>query len=274
MLIDKRIANSQFRESWDRVNRAAFHRKAFIERWNSLIKKNAYRLTINHHPDGTGELGLKRIEPAGSDLALEMGELLYQLRAALDGLVYRGVALKNSGQAVPNEDRLSFPIYKSPKYFPDYDATYLVLLPQEIRDWIKRVQPYNAVNDCDPFIVAIGSCLKILNDCAVKDRHRHLHLIAAHALEANIQVTFNPPVELIQMIGTPCNALDDVSQFAKFRLAQFVPDLNVELKGELRLVIGMSEIPGILGDSLMEVLSSIERVVGIAIQRFEAAFPF
>ena len=76
-----------FGECWERIKRADSHRKSIAELWNSLNDEQLYDPIVEVQHDGTG---IVRIYPKGvpAIIALQLGEILYQLRAALDGAIY------------------------------------------------------------------------------------------------------------------------------------------------------------------------------------------
>src|SRR6266571_3971800 len=104
----------EFVGCWQRIERAEAHRKAFAEAWNSFCDDVPYSPNLHIEDDGTGSISIiPRYDSLPVAFALDLGEFLYQLRAALDGAVY-GAAIRESGQnPPPDEKRLEFPVCSS-----------------------------------------------------------------------------------------------------------------------------------------------------------------
>ena len=71
-----------------RIGRAVHHSNEAAEIWNGLDIMHLLAVTLFVRDDGTGTLDVDQVEPLPENLELELGEFLYQLRAALDGAVY------------------------------------------------------------------------------------------------------------------------------------------------------------------------------------------
>ena len=104
--------------SWQRIERADAHRKTLAETWNSFIDDDPYSFSVRMEHDGTGRIWVRPNYPAlPAIFSLELGELLYQLRAALDGCVYDAAILETRQNPPPDEQDLAFPICSSPESF-------------------------------------------------------------------------------------------------------------------------------------------------------------
>jgi hypothetical protein len=89
----------KFQDSRDRIDRAQAHRGVFSDGWKALLKRSSQKPIIQVDQDGTGSI---RVEPPPLpiSLSLELGEMMYQLRAALDACIYRAAVL-DSGKDPP-----------------------------------------------------------------------------------------------------------------------------------------------------------------------------
>src|ERR1700687_6277214 len=95
---------------WERIARADTHRDAIATAWNVFIEEESYAASSYVNPDGTGAIWVRQLLPLPPVIALELGEFLYQLRAALDAAIYE-IACVNSGTRPPaDEQSLAFPI--------------------------------------------------------------------------------------------------------------------------------------------------------------------
>jgi hypothetical protein len=262
---------SLFKECWDRLRRAEAHRTAFMQHWNTLIEENSHRTEGQIDPNGTGIIRVIRNTTFDAgEMPLELGEFFYQLRAALDGAMYKAVVKVTGTDPPANENQLYFPIYTNAATFKDR-ALYFEPLPDELRFWLGDIQPYNAVKMENTPLVGINAILRLLNDCARKDRHRRLHVVAAVACEASGTVRLDPPCQVISVEAIPANLLDDECQIMRLRIAGFSPATRIDVDGVLRVEISVSEIPGVVGARLDRVLRNLHSAAGIIIEKFEKA---
>ena len=102
-----------------RIARAVQHANEAADLWNSLDIMQLLAVTLFVRDDGTGTLDVDQVEPLPESLELELGEYLYQLRAALDSSVYAS-AIQDSGQnPPPKPSSIEFPICESKEDGPD-----------------------------------------------------------------------------------------------------------------------------------------------------------
>src|SRR5438876_3878576 len=109
---------SPFQGCRDRIERAYTHREALGEIWKDLVNKDLYRISVYVQRDGTGTITISPSnDPIPVECALELGETLYNFRAALDGCVYQAAISESRQNPPPSENRLEFPICFSPADF-------------------------------------------------------------------------------------------------------------------------------------------------------------
>lgn len=118
---------------------------------------------------------MEQIIPIPLIIALEFGEYLYNLRAALDHLAYTLAVFDSKQDPPPREDAIQFPIYDTKDGFQRNEYR-IEALSEKHREWIESVQPYMGENG------PVHYLLHWLNDLARKDRHRQLHVMGAHIL--------------------------------------------------------------------------------------------
>src|SRR5580658_215611 len=107
----------KFKNSWRRLDRAADHLVAFNAELGAILGDNGIS-TISRHDKNSGwdiaaialpEPVIERIRK--NKLSLELGEYAYQLRAALDGLIWDAITLQQKGtEPAPDANRVEFPI--------------------------------------------------------------------------------------------------------------------------------------------------------------------
>lgn len=204
----------------DRVIRAAEIRRQIGELWSEYIDRAPRRFAVEpaETPD-TWTLLLRTVEPMPTRLSTLFGEWLYELRAALDGILYH-IAVRDSGQNPPPAERgLMFPTFVDPTKFDDpshrgrlqavSDATFALL---------RHVQPFNAKPD------HLSNVLWWLDELARIDRHRYGHALAPHIDRVRIGV--RPPLTMTRdFMPQPPKAVPvDESEPLPFIEVQAPPD--------------------------------------------------
>jgi hypothetical protein len=232
------------------------------------MENNPYSLFTEMKDDGTGFVRAVRKTKAGDDLPFILGEFFYQLRAALDSLLYRAAIIQTKRDPPPDENRLEFPITIADKYFKK-TAYHGIPFPDELRNWIESIQPNNADKTIGTEWHGINRILRLLHDCARKDRHRRLHVVGAppHSLTGQVHVPM--PAKLVSFVGVPCNLLDDESIFLQFAVEGYVPGMQIYIDGDFTVDVVINEIPGIRGQQVNGILVSCEEAVMSVIRKFE-----
>ena|SRR5579859_5205799 len=93
----------EFESCRQRIRRAKAHREAIRDLWNEgAAEEDLYSVRVSVKDDGAGSIWLK--PNFGADFAdaisLELGEMLYQLRAALDSCIYAS-RIRETGKNPP-----------------------------------------------------------------------------------------------------------------------------------------------------------------------------
>jgi hypothetical protein len=109
------------------------------------------------------------LEAPPESLSLLLGEVLHNLRSALDHEVYRQAAAQK-GAAWPGLERCAFPTFDDPQEYSQQRKRLIGGLKPEVQTAIDRFQSC----DSNPEPAAIK--LRLLNDLSRIDRHRLLHL--------------------------------------------------------------------------------------------------
>jgi hypothetical protein len=253
----------------DRIERAIAHREALAEIWNNLVEKHLYDVFVDVKDDGTGTICVHPSDDLPASCALELGETLYHLRAALDGSIYQAAIIESGQDPPPHENRLEFPICSRPTEFRD-SAWKIQPLSQQCRTFIESIQPYNAPKQLSPELVILNMnrSLWILNDWARKDRHRQLHVVCSWASNASPMVHFPPGVMLKSIRVSGDGFLENHREIASFRLAGYVPGMKVEANPNLMIDVAVNEIPkpaadnDTLGERLKQMVVAVRFVVG------------
>jgi hypothetical protein len=227
-----------------RIERANAHREAFAKAWNDFTEKDAYRVVLRMDGDGAGGIWIEPTLPIPSILSFEIGEALYQLRAALDGCIYAAAILDSGQDPPPDERHLQFPICNSLSDFNNRSRD-IAPLAQKRRDIIESVQPYNTPTGLDPklMIANFNRNLAILNDWARKDRHRKLHVTGSWITSYSPKLRMPPECSLVYLNSVGSGFLEDEDQIARFKIDGFVPGMRVQANPYLALDVGLDEVP-------------------------------
>lgn len=215
-----------------------------INRWNAFDTTQAYASRPEVDDDGTGRFFL---EPVKLDwtlpFSLELGEMLYQLRSALDSCVYDAAILKFGSDPPPNAQQWQFPITSDPSDFKEA-IRRMKGIPPDITAIIERVQGYSGLAcrfegkqfDFGPTLIA-------LNDWARIDRHRKLHLVGTALTGGNLVI--GHPVEMgieyCNFIGG--EVLENQSEIARFKISNFLPGTTLHFQPAFTLEIMVNEDP-------------------------------
>jgi hypothetical protein len=204
-------------------------------------------------------------------MSLELGEFFYQIRAALDCVAFEAATLQPGFNVAPHEEQLYFPLAGSPKKFKN--STFnKIPFPGELRDWVELIQPYNASKTDNTRLHGINKVFGVINDCARKDRHRRLHVVAGHAVELEGFVKAPPQARITYVEGISCNLLENESEFLRFGFEGTCTGDEIHVDGEITLNIAVQEIP-VTGPGLDKFLSASQDAVQIVIERFHKFFP-
>jgi hypothetical protein len=259
-----------FESCWERVERAKTHRDALAEAWNTFVKNEHYSVSVRIEHDGTGRIFVRPTFSAlPNNFSLEFGEMVYQLRAVLDGCVYKAAILVTKQDPPPDENYLEFPICPSRKQFKNA-ARSIAPLPQDCRKWIESVQPYNTPKTLKPaeLVISFNRNLGILHEWARKDRHRQLHLLGAWGSKASPNLRIPAGTTLRSLTVSGSKLLKDESEIASFILNGFIPGMEVSANPNLAIDIAVDEVPPPCADSdtlnnrLFNIFLFVESVVG------------
>lgn len=167
-----------FAACWHRIDRAEVHRRAAADAWNAYTEGEPHRCSVRH--EGGGKFVVRVIEerPSPPEMAVYMGEWLYNLRCALDYAVYAAAICDSGKDPPPGQGQLQFPCYFTEKDYRDNEYRLKPLSDYHRTALIEFMQPFKHE---DPDASALGW----LNKLARIDRHRRLTLMRAYLAEVN-----------------------------------------------------------------------------------------
>jgi hypothetical protein len=269
------LAVSLFPQSWRRVDRAAFHLKAFQAEWERVVGPEAHEIVTEPNDDWTQ--GTVRAVPRISrenTLAIELGEFFYQLRAALDATVYQAALFVEATDPPADEDRLEFPIYAGEKRFKN-SAVYIGKFPDDLKRWFESIQPYNAAKTADADTLLLIKYLRLIHDCARKDRHRQLHIVAAYPTRFACEFEYTPSTLRIRSPRRlRVNLLESDEPFFFFDIegADLTVHNKIKLKTTLQVEVSVDQIPVAPGGRMDTEIKGMCAAVEFVIKYFESGF--
>jgi hypothetical protein len=169
---------------WERIRRARTHREAAAREWASWLSEyEPYGPWLDVDDNGNGTLLVRQFSPVAPIIAIELGEWLYNLRAALDYTAYALAIYNTKSDPPPDEAAIQFPIYDTPTQFANHQRC-IQPLAEKHRRWIEAMQPYsyNAVPG--------QTAMYWVNHLARIDRHRKLQVVGGYISESSPIVTF------------------------------------------------------------------------------------
>lgn len=235
---------AQFITCRERIYRAREHRDNLLDAWSRFLKDEPYSPGVQVNDDGTGRIYVvPRYESLPSVFALELGEVLYQLRAALDAAVYDSAILDSSRNPPPNESDLQFPIASSPGKFSKAERN-ISPLSDKRKAIIESVQPYRTPKlDSAQAVYNPNRAICMLSDWARKDRHRKLHVLMSWAGSISPLLRIPDGTELISLDIRGDGFLEKETEIATFKLGGWMPRMHIQANPNLTIDIAIDEIP-------------------------------
>ena len=161
-----------------KISRARDHIKA-LDLCASSYTSDKANFVVDES-DGTKKFRVSKEPPI--EIAILVGEVLYQFRSALDHLAFELVKSNRSGIVLPSEweTKCQFPLLsKIPKQgkptYPQFFESTLPGIDMAAFVIVQDLQPYNGGNG--------PTQLGWINKLANIDKHRHLHIVAPQAYQ-------------------------------------------------------------------------------------------
>lgn len=249
------------------------HNEELARLWNSIPAGELCSFLPRIDPQGNGSIRAVRVKPIPDEFSLRLGEMLYQLRSALDACVYQAAVLTTKSDPPPKETGLEFPITNDRDEFPKLAKRRLGGLPPDLVSEIEKVQPYNIPTNLPQkkLISNINRCLGILNDLARKDRHRKLHIVGSAPLRFEPLFSLPDGVRVVDVQTNASTLLEEQAEIATFKLIGFRGSVNIKVNPNMMTSIGCTEPPPPCdaSDTFAQRLTEIINAVGHIIFAFE-----
>lgn len=165
------MAEDLFATAWARVDRADSLRAQMATSWNDHLASEPFTTSLDGEGNGVYILRVWEEEPPPRELGVAIGEWLYNVRSALDYLIWATAAHEIRLIPPPDEHYLQYPIYDDEAAW-ERNLYRLKHLADHHRSMLKVMQPFNS--DLD------ANYLGWINRLARIDRHRHLNHVTAY----------------------------------------------------------------------------------------------
>jgi hypothetical protein len=214
--------------TYERMARAGEHLADLRDRADAICEEKRQGVVIHREPtrfqledgreiDGVFARADWTSEPIPVVISILIGEVIYNLRAGLDYLVY---ALANPGTVVVNE-KTQFPIENTENAFVSRRNTFLKGVTDKHVASIERLQAFDG---CD--------WTRTLRDLSNSDKHRH------HTIVANpVHVTTAPGSTEAIIAGEVVDVEDDIAVSIFFRDRTPVIETLEQLLSEVTQVL-------------------------------------
>lgn len=248
-----------FSKCYARIDRAIEHSNRMAELWNETRLRNMVEFRVEVDYKGCGAMWLEEVSSdLPLELELELGEFLYQLRAALDGAVYACAIEDSSVNPPPNASTIEFPICAKEDEWKR-QSRKVASLNAGRRRFIELMQPF-AEPDLSPElrICNYNRSLRFLNDLARVDRHRTLHSLCTAVAGAQPLLRLPKSVKLLNLKTCKVGNLNG-EPLATFELGGWHSGLQISANPNVDLNISLREIepPCFDNDYLSERLRSM-----------------
>lgn len=210
-----------------------------------------------------------RVQPVHPDVAIVAGECLFNIRSALDHLVYQ-LHVRHYRGRVPAkiEQASAFPILDKPRIrkgrrVPTSEWREIGTLAARQRTTIEFLQPYNRRDDR---YESVRRALSTVNRLCNVDKHRHLHVVTASVLARTVPDV--PPQYGFRQHGTFFKPLEDGAEVERWTFEN--PPPQVPMHYGAFVEVGVHDGADFIGlVILMEILLNRLEVV---VARFEPLF--
>lgn len=261
-------------ESHERIRRADRHARDFMNGCIRFINDEPKPFSVTHKikDDRNGVVVLVPRKTLHTDLPFVLGEFFYQLRAALDGAMWKAFEHFLCVGPAPDvkEDQVYFPIVEPGKVF-NRKAIDGIPLPPKLKAWIEAIQPDSVTKRTPGSEEAIvADALFYINKFARLDRHRKPHLIASVVSEATSLIKCAAPAKIIEVQSLRANPLEGQYEIATFQIQDATPATELYIEGQLTFEIQIEGAPNHSG--FLTWLPHLKDQAFRVIQRFDEAF--
>jgi hypothetical protein len=194
---------------------AQTHIDALTERTKAYLASKPYDLS--HTVDerrGDQVLAIARVEPIPAEWSLVLGDIVHNLRSALDALVY-ALARAHLGRTPTDTEarQIQFPIVDRPDQWEGECKRWLRHIAPAAQLLIERCQPYHDANPREVHLLAA------LRDLSNIDKHRHLIVTLGIAETTRVEIRVPWAIGKVWTIEGRGVAVTDGLVLARWRIA-------------------------------------------------------
>jgi len=240
----------QFSGPRAKVRASLRHRKAFEDEMRAYVERNSAAFTLLDSPVRRERTLLLELEPLPEDIQVIVGEIIQQLRSALD-LLACDLARFSGAQ---NLKRVYFPIAQTEEGFWDKRA----------QDKIRRLSPelQDMVRDLKPFG---NSALNALNEFANIDKHQALLTAFVSAGDVIVEGRYSgDPRERIAFHVDRPLLLGRQNEIMRVPFSTPVDGMRMQMQLKVKFAVEPA-----VGKDVADVLGVIGRSVETTIKYFE-----
>lgn len=275
------MAEKRFKNSWARTERAAMHLIAFKSEWERVFSDNGITTVARYDEDSGWRIAAMSVPAAMRErldrntLALELGEYAYQLRAALDGLIWDAMTLTQGTEPATNTNRVEFPVVDGiTREFKDCGFMKFPF-PDQLKTWLESIQPGAAEKPEGDPDRGLSTALSDIHNLARFDRHRRLRIIAAVITHLRFGIVSDPKGQIVARERIDSfDLFGGQYEFLRFKVetADRTDLRHLALKTEIAFEALLEDIrpfPGMdAGSQLGSYISAVQYIVSM----FEKAF--
>lgn len=234
----------QYQVARSRLERAKEHGERLAQLWNDIPTNYLLTPKAIITPDGDGVLFAQNVGAIPESLSLLFGEMLYQLRAALDASVYQAAIQITVSDPPPDVRSYEFPITENPSEWKKLAKRRLSKFPQAMQDGIFKIQPFNTPKLLgQELIMNMNRALGTLNAWASKDRHRTLHIVGSSPISIDPRFDLPQGVTLDSLEVAPPSVIREGALLANFHLKGFAGGMRFPMNPQMRTNFGCDEPP-------------------------------
>lgn len=180
----------EFDSAYAKLDRAREHQTALAEIWNEYLELSPFDFSLIDDGPKRWVLRATQSEPLPERMSVIFGEWLFNLRSALDSLIWATAVHMSRSDPPPKESALQYPIYDTEEQWTR-NLYRLKPLADHQRDMLYAMQPFNTE-------IPDANFLGWINRLARIDRHRRMTIATARVAELNpvVEASRNDPPAL------------------------------------------------------------------------------
>ena len=238
-------------------------RREFAE-WFS-VENNPYSLSVENDGSAREWWVVWRVhKPLPEMWPVRIGEIVHNLRSALDHVIYEASAPAPDGNPLAGTE---FPIFLEEEPYRKTrrgGGLYKIRgLSPEAKAFVERCQPFTCGNPK-------GHFLWILQELSNADKHRLLNFASTYNIKGDMIMEWEPAVSGIEWTRlTSQGKLEDGAEFFRICVTGASPDTKADVTGQFAYAVLFDEsVPSTAKLPVWRVLEGAGKFVGAVINEF------